>query len=517
MELDITLHKKQKKANLNVGYSCNSHCIFCRQGKYEKGEWSHDKTTAEIKQEMRKVIKSCQGIVFTGGEPTIRPDFMEIVKYAKTIGFETIQIHTNGRMFAYLDYCQKTIEAGANEFYLALHGHNPELHDFLTGAKGSFQQTVHGIRNLKKLKQEVITNTVITKYNYCHLPEIAELLISLGVDQYQFSFICPQGSTFGNFEEIFLRMKQIEPFSKRGMELGIRAGKIVETELAPFCFMQGCGNINGNVEVETEMTGRKSQLANAYNEDGKWRRKAVFPKCEQCGNDHLCKDFWKGFSKKGKKKEFIRVIPEKGRKEIRLSNKCLEINQARKALKSYEFNKKKIEYVNKITGSPINLDNYDYATYFLFKKFPVDSVGSSIKILDVGCFVGLFVNFLKKIGYKNVYGIEKTKDFVKAANKIGISVLRLDALDLSNRFPERYFDFISFIQVFHNDYSKPQAEIDHYILDIFIEARKVLKKDAFIFCNCFIEMPLRKIRKIGFEIVKVDLIGKYNYIFQRMD
>jgi len=48
-----------------------------------------------------------------------------------------------------LSFCIKTIKAGATQFGPSLHGHNVETHDSLTGAKGSFDQTVQGIKNLK--------------------------------------------------------------------------------------------------------------------------------------------------------------------------------------------------------------------------------------------------------------------------------------------------------------------------------------------------------------------------------
>lgn len=83
MKTNFPLQTKKKRGNLNVGYSCNSHCIFCRQGKNKKKENTNDKTTAEIKKEMRQMAKDCRGLVLTGGEPTLRTDFLELVTEAK--------------------------------------------------------------------------------------------------------------------------------------------------------------------------------------------------------------------------------------------------------------------------------------------------------------------------------------------------------------------------------------------------------------------------------------------------
>ena len=91
----------------------------------------------------------------------------------------------DGRMLAYKKVCADLIEAGATEFSPALHGHTAELHDYLVHAPGAFKQTVRAIANLKELGALVITNSVIVRANYRHLPELATVLTSLGVDQYQ--------------------------------------------------------------------------------------------------------------------------------------------------------------------------------------------------------------------------------------------------------------------------------------------------------------------------------------------
>ena len=59
-----------------------------------------------IKSELVQARKECNGVVFTGGEPTIHDSIIESLKTAKKLNFETIQVQTNGRMFAYPDFCK---------------------------------------------------------------------------------------------------------------------------------------------------------------------------------------------------------------------------------------------------------------------------------------------------------------------------------------------------------------------------------------------------------------------------
>jgi len=227
-----------ERVDIKVGFYCNNHCAFCVQGK--KREYLPAKSKEEIKNSLQEAFdKGKREVVFTGGEPSLHPDFFELVKFAKNIGFKEIQIQSNGRIFAYFDFCVKTIKAGATQFGPSLHGHEAEVHDFLVDAKGSFEQTTQGIKNLKKLNQYVLTNSVITSKNYKFLPELAQLLINLGVDQYQFAFVHILGTAKENQDWLVPRKSEVMPYVKKGLEIGIRAGKKVTAEAIPYCLLGG--------------------------------------------------------------------------------------------------------------------------------------------------------------------------------------------------------------------------------------------------------------------------------------
>jgi len=238
---DISAADFQKRADIKIGFKCNNKCLFCAQGK--KRSICAEKSLGKIESELIDAKKSCQDVVFTGGEPTIHNNFTELVETAKNLGYKRIQIQSNGRMFAYKNFAAEAINAGANEFAVAVHGHISSLHDYLTQGNGSFAQVIQGIENLKSLKQRVITNTVITKSNYMFLPKIAKLLVNLGVDQYQLAFVHPVGSAFDNFYSIVPRFRIAESFIKKGLDVGIKYGVKNMTEAVPYCLCQVMRNL----------------------------------------------------------------------------------------------------------------------------------------------------------------------------------------------------------------------------------------------------------------------------------
>jgi MoaA/NifB/PqqE/SkfB family radical SAM enzyme len=281
-----------KKADIKTGFLCNNDCLFCVQGNDKKK--FGNKKTAEIKKILDEAKKDCQTVVFTGGEPTVRKDIIELVGYAKKLGFATIQIQSNGRMFAYKDFCKKIIEAGANEFALALHGHISELHDYLTQSE-SFLQTVRGIKNLKKLKQTVIMNTVITKSNYRHLPEIARLLVNLDVDQFQFAFVHAIGSAGKNFQSIVPRIMMVMPYLKKALSIGKHFNKSAMVEAVPPCFLKGYEDrISENIMPEMKIYDQDF-IIKSYTQARITKGKAKGPRCKKCKYFNVCEGSWKEY------------------------------------------------------------------------------------------------------------------------------------------------------------------------------------------------------------------------------
>jgi MoaA/NifB/PqqE/SkfB family radical SAM enzyme len=281
------------RVDIKIGYQCNNMCAFCVQGN--KRATLPTKSLVVIEKNLREAFKKGnREVVITGGEPTVHPKFLEIVKLAKKIGFKNIQIQTNGRTFSNMLFCAKTIQAGATEFSPALHGPTAKIHDGLTCAPGSFKQVVQAIKNLKKLKQDIVTNTVITSRNYKHLPKLAELFVELGVGQFQFAFVHILGTADKNKKWLVPKKTDVMPYVKKALEIGLRAGKIVSTEAIPYCLMQGYENCI----AEQFIPETRIYDVDTIDDYGKYRKdkgKIKFLKCKKCKYFKKCEGPWKEY------------------------------------------------------------------------------------------------------------------------------------------------------------------------------------------------------------------------------
>ncbi|MEM3556115.1 MAG: radical SAM protein [Candidatus Micrarchaeia archaeon] len=303
-----------ERLDLKVGFSCNNNCRFCVQGNKKT---LGDKSSSQIKKELRETVdEGINQVVFTGGEPTIRKDIIELVSYAHDLGYELIQIQTNGRMLYYKDFCERLIKAGANEFSPAIHGHIAELHDYLTRSPGSFNQTVQGIKNLKELNQRVITNSVVTKPNYRHLPELATLLVQLDVDQFQMAFVHAGGNAYTYFDQIVPRKCLAAPYIKRALQIGINAGIRVMAEAVPYCFMQGYERYVSELYIPPTKVIDFASTDPRFEETRVSEGKCKTDKCKRCKYYLICEGPWREYPERRGWEEF-NPVPGRKIKRVR--------------------------------------------------------------------------------------------------------------------------------------------------------------------------------------------------------
>ncbi len=301
-----------KRLDLKVGFSCNNNCVFCAQAhRRDQGDNSFDEIITNLREGYKDGARE---VVLTGGEPTIREDIFKVVSEAKKIGFKSIQMQTNGRMFYYKDFAKKLIKAGVTGFSPALHGPDKETHERGTRAEGSFEQTLQGIKNLKELGAYVVTNTVINKYNYKKLPETVEILMDIGVDQFQLAFVHPCGNAGKNFEEVVPKKSVIKPYVHKALDLSEEHphqlnNKMVEAY--PYCFMEGYEKYVSQLYMPNADIRGQEFVIKDHDKIRVEQEKVKAEKCKRCRYFDICEGPWKEYPQHYGFKEFVPVEGEK--------------------------------------------------------------------------------------------------------------------------------------------------------------------------------------------------------------
>ena len=125
-------------ANIDVTNRCNQRCPTCFANAAASGrlyEPSQDEIWKML-EVLRSEVPPCPAVQFAGGEPTVRSDFVELVKMAKKLGFAQIQVATNGIMLAKsVEFCERLVHAGLHTVYLQFDGVKEEAYEKLRGRR----------------------------------------------------------------------------------------------------------------------------------------------------------------------------------------------------------------------------------------------------------------------------------------------------------------------------------------------------------------------------------------------
>jgi uncharacterized radical SAM superfamily Fe-S cluster-containing enzyme len=105
-------------------------------------------------------------IQFTGGEPTLHPDFLKILSTARQMGFSHIQMATNGIHMAEESFARAAAEAGLHTLYLQFDGVGEEAYSYTRNYRGIWQKKLDCIANCRKLDLKVcLVPTIIRGVN----------------------------------------------------------------------------------------------------------------------------------------------------------------------------------------------------------------------------------------------------------------------------------------------------------------------------------------------------------------
>jgi len=218
------------RMDLALTYRCNNNCYFCYTGGPRK---INELKTKDWKKVLDKLWDSgVPQVVFTGGEPTLREDIVELVDHARE--FVTGMV-TNGRLLARLapdlkrvslDYVQVSLEAS-----------RAEIHDKMVGVSGAWQQTIDGIKASLNGGLDTITNTTLTRDNLAAFPELVKTGASLGLKVMACNTLICSGRGTKAREETNVSLEELKATLNKTLETAKQANVRLEW-YSPTCYKQ---------------------------------------------------------------------------------------------------------------------------------------------------------------------------------------------------------------------------------------------------------------------------------------
>ncbi len=169
MDLMISSLKK------NNNWNCNQKCLHCYAANQELAE-TKELTTEEWKKVIDICRKNCiPQLTFTGGEPTLRSDLVELVDYSRWF---ITRLNTNGVLLT-KELCKALYDASLDSVQITLYSSDRDIHNKLVGAD-NFDKTVEGIKNAIEAGLNVSINTPLCELNKDYLSTL-QFAKSLGL------------------------------------------------------------------------------------------------------------------------------------------------------------------------------------------------------------------------------------------------------------------------------------------------------------------------------------------------
>jgi MoaA/NifB/PqqE/SkfB family radical SAM enzyme len=176
-------------------------------------------------------------IELSGGEPTIHPDFCEILSGLSAEYSSHISVLSNSRRFSNRKLAQDAAEAGLSHVVTALYSQKPVIHDCVTRRKGSYEQTLEGIENVVRNGMDLSIKTLILKQNFKELPKMIEFWAKAFPNESWFSIhgLDLVGEAAINFDKVAVSFTESAPFIEQALDMANELGLVVVLHTIPMC------------------------------------------------------------------------------------------------------------------------------------------------------------------------------------------------------------------------------------------------------------------------------------------
>lgn len=274
-------------AYFQVMRDCNQYCRFCSNPPTHK-EHSIEEGFRFIDDIM---AKGWDGLILTGGEPTLSDRLPEYLRYCRDRGFPT-RIITNGQRLADPDYARSLKEAGLGHAHISLHSVRPDVQAFLTQTPASLPNQIRALDNLAALGGiEVQINTVINKYNADHLDENVSWLTDRFpfIRHFVWNNLDPRMNRATRNRDTIHRLADVELTLHRAMSRLARLGKTFRVEKMPLCYLHGFEHVSTEtrkiVKDEVRRVAFLDKRGDFFQDDFRYGKAEV---CGPCSLKEIC-------------------------------------------------------------------------------------------------------------------------------------------------------------------------------------------------------------------------------------
>ena len=237
---------------VNGCWNCNQKCLLC-YAYNEKMAMTKELSTNDWFKILDKLKKAnVPAVTFTGGEPTLRDDLVELVAYASWF---VTRLNTNGIRLT-KDLCKRLYDANLDSVQITLYSYDKDIHNKMVGSD-HFDDTINGIKNALEAGLDVSINTPLCSINSDYVKTV-KFANELGVTYFSTSGVIPTGNALNknveklSSEEIYNSLKEAYNFAnKKNIEISFTSPGWIKSDLLKEMNMvvPSCGACLSNMAI----------------------------------------------------------------------------------------------------------------------------------------------------------------------------------------------------------------------------------------------------------------------------
>lgn len=216
------------QVQFDITNKCNFRCLHCYNESGTNNSCSDELTDEQIQFlfEELKIMKPLN-ICFCGGEPLLRGELIAQLSNGIKDYVPNLSIVTNGYLLNE-NIFYKITDAGIKRIQISLDGIKSKTHERLRCKENAFSYALNAIKlclaNRNRVK-ELMVSFVPTSFNISEFPDLAEYLLSIGVDSVRVQPLMISGRAKQHVLELKPRLYQYDQLFKYILKLQIKYGK----------------------------------------------------------------------------------------------------------------------------------------------------------------------------------------------------------------------------------------------------------------------------------------------------
>jgi len=190
--LEVDFNQTPFTVAWEVTRACAYACIHCRAEAQPKRD-PRELTTDEGFRLIDELVDVGRPIlIVTGGDPMMRPDLLDLIRYAAARGLRVALSPTATKLVT-LERLREARHAGVARIQMSLDGSRPEVQDAFRGRPGSFQRTLEILDDIRSAGISLQVGTTVSRYNVDDLDAIARVVGEYGTVMWSLFFLVPTG------------------------------------------------------------------------------------------------------------------------------------------------------------------------------------------------------------------------------------------------------------------------------------------------------------------------------------